>query len=125
MPIGAAALYLALGSPQLPGQPLAERAGAVRQDRSIQNLVSQVEAHLERNPNDARGYEVVAPVYLRLGRFEDAVRARRNALGYGGETAQRQADLGEALAAAANGIVTADKSLDLTQKVIQQLKTGT
>ena len=24
-----------------------------------------------------------------------------------------------------NGIVTADKSLDLTQKVIQQLKTGT
>jgi cytochrome c-type biogenesis protein CcmH len=108
LPIGAAALYLALGSPQLPGQPLAERAGAVRQDRSIQNLVSQVEAHLERNPNDARGYEVVAPVYLRLGRFDDAVNARRKSLALAGETAERQADLGEALASAANGVITVE-----------------
>ena len=30
-------------------------------------MISQVEAHLERNPNDARGYEVLAPVYLRIG----------------------------------------------------------
>ncbi len=75
---------------------------AVRQDRSIQNLVSQVEAHLERNPDDGRGYEVVAPVYLRLGRFDDAVKARRKCAGAClGETAERQADLGEALAAAA------------------------
>jgi cytochrome c-type biogenesis protein CcmH len=108
LPIGATALYFTLGSPQLPGQPLAERMSAVRQDRSIQTLVSQVEAHLERNPNDARGYEVVAPVYLRLGRFDDAVNARRKLLALSGETAERQADLGEALAAAANGVITVD-----------------
>lgn len=108
LPIGAAALYLTLGSPQLPGQPLAERISAVRQDRSIQNLVSQVEAHLERNPNDARGYEVVAPVYLRLGRFDDAVNARRKLLALSGETAERQADLGEALASAGNGVITVE-----------------
>jgi cytochrome c-type biogenesis protein CcmH len=108
LPLGAAALYLALGSPQLPGQPLAERMSAVRQDRSIQNLVSQVEAHLERNPNDVRGYEVVAPVYLRLGRFDDAVNARRKLLALSGETAERQADLGEALASAANGVITVE-----------------
>ena len=108
LPVGATALYLALGSPQLPGQPLAARLQAVHQDRSIQSLVAQVEAHLERNPNDARGYEVVAPVYLRLGRFDDAVNARRKLLALAGETAERQADLGEALAAAGNGIVTVE-----------------
>jgi cytochrome c-type biogenesis protein CcmH len=108
LPIGAVTLYLALGSPQLPGQPLAERMSGVQQDRSIQNLVSRIEAHLERNPNDARGYEVVAPVYLRLGRFDDAVNARRKLLALSGETAERQADLGEALASAANGVITVE-----------------
>jgi cytochrome c-type biogenesis protein CcmH len=108
VPIGATALYMALGSPQMPGQPLAGRLQAVHQDRSIQSLIAQVEKHLERNPNDARGYEVVAPVYLRMGRFADAVNARRKLLQLAGETAERQADLGEALAAAGKGIVTVE-----------------
>ncbi|MBS0536860.1 MAG: c-type cytochrome biogenesis protein CcmI [Proteobacteria bacterium] len=108
LPVGASALYMALGSPQLPGQPLAERMASVRQDRSIQNLVAQVEAHLERNPNDARGYEVIAPVYLRMGRFADAVNARRKLIALSGENSERQSDLGEALAAQGNGVITVD-----------------
>ncbi|HZL32000.1 MAG TPA: c-type cytochrome biogenesis protein CcmI [Pseudolabrys sp.] len=108
LPVGATALYIVLGSPQMPGAPLAARLQAVHQDRSIQTLVSQVEAHLERNPDDVRGYEVVAPVYLRLGRFDDAVRARRKLLELGGESAERQADLGEALTAASNGVITVE-----------------
>jgi cytochrome c-type biogenesis protein CcmH len=107
LPAGAAALYLSLGSPQLPGRPLAARLEQQSaQSRSIASMVSQVEAHLERNPNDARGYEVLAPVYLRMGRFADAVTARRKIIALSGDTAERQADLGEALTAAANGIVT-------------------
>jgi cytochrome c-type biogenesis protein CcmH len=106
LPLGAAALYLALGSPQMPGEPLAARLRAAPQNNSIAALVSQVEAHLERAPDDARGYEVLAPVYLRLGRYADAVYARRKLLALSGETSERQADLGEALTAASNGIVT-------------------
>ena len=106
LPAGAAALYLALGSPQLPGAPLAARLAAIHQSGSLASMVSQVEAHLERNPNDVRGYEVLAPVYLRIGRFADAVTARRKLLALAGESADREADLGEALTAAANGIVT-------------------
>jgi cytochrome c-type biogenesis protein CcmH len=108
MPLAAVALYLVIGSPQLPGQPLQARLRAVHENASIATLVSQVEAHLARNPDDARGYEVLAPVYLRLGRFAEAVNARRKLLALEGETAERQSDLGEALAAAANGIVTPD-----------------
>jgi len=51
---------------------------------------------------------VIAPIYLRLGRFDDAVRARRNALRLNGDSAERQAALGEALVFGANGVVTAE-----------------
>jgi cytochrome c-type biogenesis protein CcmH len=108
VPLGGLSLYLALGSPALPGQPLAARLGQAPGQRSIETLVAQVETHLEKNPNDGRGWEVLAPVYLRAGRFNDAVKARSEGLRLNGETAERQADLGEALVAAAQGVVTAD-----------------
>ena len=109
LPAIAAALYLTLGSPELPGQPLAARATTPLQDRSLDTLVAQVEAHLEKNPEDGRGWEVIAPVYMRLGRLDDAVKARRNALRINGATtpSDLEADLGETLIAAANGVVTA------------------
>ena len=106
MPIGATALYLKIGSPQLPGEPLYARLQAIHENSPIAKLVAQVETHLAKNPNDVRGYEVLAPVYLRLGRLQDAVNARRKVIALAGDNAMREADLGEALIAAANGVVT-------------------
>lgn len=106
LPLGAVALYGRLGSPGMPDVPLAERASTPLEARSIDTLVTQVETHLEANPEDGRGWEIVAPVYLRLGRYEDAVKARRNALRLNGATAGREADLGEALVYVAGGVVT-------------------
>jgi cytochrome c-type biogenesis protein CcmH len=108
VPLGAAGLYLALGSPSLPDQPLAPRLAGARGNPPIDTLIAQVETHLERNPEDGRGWEVIAPVYLRLGRFDDAVKARRNALRLNGATAERETAFGEALVFAANGVVTAE-----------------
>ena len=108
LPLGAAGLYLKLGAPQLPGLPHAARQTAQPQQPSMAELISRVEARLEQNPEDGRGWEVLAPVYLGLGRFADAVKARRNALRLLGATAERHADLGEALTAQANGVVTAE-----------------
>jgi cytochrome c-type biogenesis protein CcmH len=99
---GSAGTYLSLGSPTLPGQPLASRD----QGQSLDAMIAQVEGHLARNPNDGRGWEVIAPVYLRLGRVEDAIKARRNAIAFSGETSERQAGLGEALVAASDGKIT-------------------
>ena len=105
---GVAGLYLTLGSPDLPGQPLAERmAKAHGEADSIEALFKRVEEHLAQHPEDGRGWEVIAPVYMRLARYADAAKARANALRLLGPTAQRQADLGEALIAAENGVVTA------------------
>jgi cytochrome c-type biogenesis protein CcmH len=105
---GAAGLYLTLGSPDLPGQPLVERIAKAHGDAdSVEALFKRVEAHLDQHPDDGRGWEVIAPVYMRLGRYADAAKARANALRLLGATAQRQSDLGEALVAVENGVVTA------------------
>ncbi len=108
IPVAAAALYLPLGSPQIGDFPLASRSKAPDGQQPLVNLVAQVEAHLEKNPTDGRGWTVLAPVLSRLGRYDDAVRAWRNAIAYGGDGSERRADLGEALMAAAGGIVTGE-----------------
>jgi cytochrome c-type biogenesis protein CcmH len=108
LPVLAGGIYLALGSPHLPGEPLAARQDRSPDQDSVQNLITRVEAHLVENPQDGRGWEVLAPVYMRLGRYEDAVKARENALRTMGTSADREANLGEAIAAAAGGVVTPD-----------------
>lgn len=101
-------LYSQLGSPDLPSQPLAERLAKNPADSSVDELVARAEAHLAANPGDGRGWDVLAPIYLRLQRFSDAVTAYRNAIRLDGDTAAREAGLGEAIANAAGGIVSAD-----------------
>ena len=108
VPCVAVGFYVALGSPNVPGQPAFARRALPPDQQSVATLIGEVEAHLATNPNDGAGWEVIAPVYLRLGRFDDAVAARRKAIALNGETAIRDADLGEAMVAAANGIVTQD-----------------
>jgi cytochrome c-type biogenesis protein CcmH len=108
LPVVALAVYLPLGSPRLADFPLAERARAPEAAQPLETLVVQVEQHLEKNPTDARGWAVLAPVLARLGRYDEAVKAFHGAISYGGDNADRRADLGEAIAAAAGGVVTAE-----------------
>jgi cytochrome c-type biogenesis protein CcmH len=108
LPLVAGSLYLSHGTPMLEGFPIASRAVVPPAQASLETLVGQVEAHLEKNPKDGRGWEVLAPVLLKLGRTGDAIRALRNAIAFNGDSAARRADLGEAIAAAAGGVVTAE-----------------
>jgi cytochrome c-type biogenesis protein CcmH len=119
LPVIAAAFYLALGSPQLGDFPLATRTRTADASQPLANLVAQVEAHLEKNPTDGRGWNVLAPVLARLGRYDDAVRAYRNSITYSGDSAERRSDLGEALAGAAGGVVTAEAKGEFERAVAQ------
>ena len=65
----------------------------------------------------ARGWNVLAPVLARLGRYDDAVRAYRNSITYGGDSADRRADLGEALTGAAGGVVTAEAKAEFERAI--------
>jgi cytochrome c-type biogenesis protein CcmH len=107
IPLIAVLLYGLLGSPDLPGRSIAALSNDEHAN-SIAGIIARIEAHLEEEPSDGRGWEVVAPVYMKLERYDDAVKARRNALNLLGATPAREVDLGEALTAAAGGVVTAE-----------------
>jgi cytochrome c-type biogenesis protein CcmH len=117
LPVVSLALYLSLGSPHLGDFPLAQRNRAPAATQSLDNLVAQVEAHLEKNPTDGRGWDVLAPVLARLGRYDDAVRAYRNSITYNGDSADRRADLGEVLAGAAGGVVTSEAKTEFERAI--------
>jgi cytochrome c-type biogenesis protein CcmH len=101
-------LYFLLGSPDLSGAPLSARLAAAPENQDIALLVRRVELHLGEQPDDGRGWEIIAPIYQRMGRTSEAVKARENALRLLGPTADREADFGEALVDDSNGMVTAD-----------------
>jgi cytochrome c-type biogenesis protein CcmH len=108
IPLLSMAFYLGLGSPNLPGAPLTARLQSSSGDDSVEMLVARVEERLATHPEDGRGWDVIAPVYVRLDRPDDAIRAFQNAIRLLGSTAERQSGLGEALLSAEGGIVTAD-----------------
>ena len=109
--------YLWLGSPDIPSQSAFARIDTPLGERSIASLVAQVEEHLASNPKDGAGWEVIAPVYMRLGRFSDAVEAWRKAIALNGGNATRESALGESMVAAANGAVT-DEALTAFQRAV-------
>lgn len=105
VPAIAIPLYRLVGSPSMPAQPLASRnLDGERFD--IDAAVARIEAHIRANPEDGRAYDVVAPVYLRLGRFAEAEGAYRQAIRLLGATAERHAGLGETLLYANRGTFT-------------------
>ncbi len=117
VPAVALGLYLRLGSPDVPDQSAFARVNNVPGHQSIEGLVSQVEAHLASNPNDGAGWEVLAPVYLRMGRPDDSVAAWRKAIVLNGDSPARESALGEALVGAANGVVT-DEAKQAFQRAV-------
>jgi cytochrome c-type biogenesis protein CcmH len=101
-------VYGFVGSPGLPSQPLQERLAKSPAESSIDELVARAERHLAANPSDAKGWDVLAPIYLRIGRHGESVMAFRNAIRLDGATAARESGLGEAIAAEAGGTVSVD-----------------
>lgn len=118
IPATALGFYLFYGSPQLPDQPLAARLDAGGQ-QTVESLVARVEARLRENPEDAEGWDVIAPVYARLQRYDEAADAYRRALQMRGEEPARLVGFGEAATMANNGIVP-----EIARKAFEKAKAG-
>lgn len=108
VPLIAWGVYPLFGAPDMQSMPLAARLENTPQNSSVDELIARAEMHLSQNPNDARGWDVLAPIYLRIGRGADAVNAYRSAIRLEGENFSRLLGLGEALIAVSGGPVTAE-----------------
>ena len=108
VPVASWGIYAATGSPNLPAQPLYARLAADPAESSMAELVARAESHLAANPQDGRGWDVLAPIYYRMGRFAESATAYRNAIRLLEPTAARESGLGEAIAAGAGGVIIAE-----------------
>ncbi|MBW9064202.1 c-type cytochrome biogenesis protein CcmI [Rhizobium herbae] len=97
-------LYLRTGNPDLPDAPLAARLANPGDDMNI--LIARAEQQLVANPEDGAGWDVLAPIYYRSGRIEDAAAAFRNALRILGPTPARLGGYAESLIALSGGLIT-------------------
>lgn len=108
VPLVSWGVYAAIGSPDLPSQPLAARLAKPPAEQTPEELIARAEQALAANPNDARGWSVLAPIYLRMERYGDAVTAFQNAIRLAGEDADKLSGLGEAMVLTAGGLITKD-----------------
>lgn len=102
---GAVSLYLVFGTPSLPDQPLEARLHAPPREQSIAIQIANVERALRQNPKDAAGWNVIAPVYFKLGEFDKAAEAYWKAIQFGGEDEDKLLGLFEALTFAKEGVI--------------------
>ena len=106
IPVVGIGIYRYTGQPTLPDLPLQKRMANVANDEPL--LLASVENRLMKNPEDGKGWDLVAPIYFRINRFDDAQNAFANAIRILGPSAPRLAGLGETMVASQQGIVSED-----------------
>ncbi len=110
VPAGAIALYLHLGSPTVPDQPLAGRpAAAVHgggdEAADTASMIERLAERLAEKPDDLDGWRMLGRSYRAVDRFAESVEAYRRAVELSGRRGDVLIDYGESLALAARGRV--------------------
>lgn len=99
-------LYLTTGNPDEQDRPLAARLANPGDDINI--LIARAEQHLARNPGDGAGWDLLAPIYYRTGRLQEAADAFDKAIETAGPTPERLAGSAESRIALSGGTVTTE-----------------
>jgi cytochrome c-type biogenesis protein CcmH len=107
LPLSALGIYLALGRPDLPGQPLASRTPAAEAiPPQVREMVARLDRRLHEQPNDPDGWRLLASSYRRLGEIDKSLEAWRQLQQLNPADLGVRAALAETLVAAADGQVT-------------------
>lgn len=112
-------IYSTLGQPNLPAEPLASREKIALADMDVNEAVVRVEAALRQSPDDVRGWQVIAPIYMRSGRYVEAEQAFRRVLELLPPTAKTQVDLVESIMAQNNGRVNEEALTLLSDAMVR------
>ena len=119
VPAASIALYQHQGSPDMPGQPFAERTPGNTPDRTkIVELLQRVAKRLQDNPNDKRGWRLLGQGYLSLGETGKAAETLKQAVKLFPDDPEIMSAFAEALVLDSNGVV-GPEALRMFQSVIQ------
>jgi cytochrome c-type biogenesis protein CcmH len=97
LPLGAAALYLAVGNP---GALLSLDQHHAMTVQQLDGLVARLAAHVRENPDDVEGLKLLGRSYAALGRFDESADAYAKAAMRAPRDAQLLADFADVLAMA-------------------------
>jgi len=112
VPLIALAFYLKTGAPAVPDYPLAERtdvrraAAIAENNTAIKQLVGKLEDKLRQNPEDPKGWVLLARTYAELGDARKAAAAYEQAAALTGRHPEVLADWAEARLMLQNGAFT-------------------
>jgi cytochrome c-type biogenesis protein CcmH len=120
VPLTAVGLYAWLGNPQVPSVPFgdqaarqaaasaAQRQAAQESLPDVETMLEQVRARLAQNPDDMRGWTVLARSLVAIGQYDEAIAAFDQALRLSGPNAELYSAKAEAMILAAQGQVSAE-----------------
>jgi cytochrome c-type biogenesis protein CcmH len=117
IPLFSWGLYSVLGRPDLTDQPLYSRSHSVMPTDRLEDLVEKAQAHLERNPNDGRGWQVLAPIYFKLKLFDKAVHSYQMAIKLNPPSADLEIGLGKSLTQANGGLINNEARLAFNRAI--------
>lgn len=117
IPMGAIGFYIAEGHPGVAGVPHAERLAKAEQAGDFDALIFKVKAHLEKNPQDLRGWEVLVRSLYGRGLYAEAAEAMAGQIQHAPLTADLLADYGEMQVLANGGAMTEKAALAFAEAV--------
>ena len=118
VPVISISVYMLLGNPQVFHDGDGDQAIVADGKNSIQELVTIAEQRLANHPDDVQGWKVLAPIYSRMGRFDDAQHAYREIIRIEGANAQNTLALAETLVRGDNGTVSPEAK-NVFEEVLQ------
>lgn len=98
LPIGAIVLYLLVGSPLALYLPEANQGQPQLTQKDIEGMVERLAQRLEKDPNNAEGWQMLGRSYAALGRMSEAQSAYKKALELNPNNAQLMVDYADLLA---------------------------
>ena len=120
VPVGAFGTYLAVGTPGMSDQPLAERTLDAPADD--EHLIAQLARRLEQAPDNVDGWLLLARAYGNRQRYTEAAQAYARAVAAGANSPVVRAEYAEILVMAADGTVP-DKAAELFRSVVAEAPT--
>lgn len=106
IPVGTLALYTYVGEPNMEDEPLEARLKADPAKMDMAAIMAKLERTVAANPNDGRGWSLLARMYTQLGRTDGAATAYRQEIRILGPTEERLSALGEDETVLSDGHVT-------------------
>lgn len=105
-------VYMDVGEPNMRDAPLEARLDADPDKMDMATVMARLERTVAANPNDGRGWALLARMYSQLGRTDRATTAYRQEIRILGPTEERLSALGEGETMTADGHVTPEALQD-------------